>query len=49
MNISNLINKEHTNIPKSVLDKLNRNLYRIPSHPLEIIKKKYLIILRQKI
>lgn len=40
MNLINLINNEYTNIPKSVLDKLDRNLYLIPSHPLEIIKKK---------
>jgi len=40
MNIENQIDKEYTNIPKSVLDKLDRNLYKIPSHPLEIIKNK---------
>lgn len=36
----NIIDKEYTNIPKSVLHKLDRNLYKIPSHPLEIIKNK---------
>jgi hypothetical protein len=34
MNIENQIDKEYTNVPKSVLDKLDRNLYKIPSHPL---------------
>lgn len=35
-----LIDKEYSNIPKSVLEKLNRNLYKIPNHPLQIIKNK---------
>lgn len=40
MDITNLLDKEYTNIPQSVINKLNKNLYQIPSHPLEIIKKK---------
>ncbi len=40
MDIKNLIDKEYSNIPNSVLEKLNRNLYKIKSHPLEIIKNK---------
>ncbi len=40
MEIDNLIDKEFSNIPYSVINKLNRNLYKIPSHPLEIIKNK---------
>ena len=39
-NLNNLIDSEYTNIPKPVFEKLNRNLYLIPSHPLEIIKNK---------
>lgn len=34
------MDKEYTNIPNSVITKLNRNLYKIKSHPLEIIKNK---------
>lgn len=48
MNIQNQIDKEYTNIPKSVLEKINRNLYKIQSHPLEIIKKKIFDYFRSK-
>ena len=36
------IDKDYSNIPKSVLSKLDKNLYQIKSHPLEIIKTKIL-------
>ncbi len=34
------IDEEYSNIPKSILNKLDKNLYQIKSHPLEIIKTK---------
>ena len=47
MNTTNLdtinyesINGPESNITKSIFDKLNRNLYKIPNHPLTIIKNK---------
>lgn len=40
MDISKIIDKDYRNIPKYVLDKLNKNLYQIQYHPLEIIKNK---------
>ncbi len=40
MEILNNLDQEYSNIPKSVVDKLNRNLYQVKSHPLEIIKSK---------
>lgn len=49
MNIQNRIDKEYSNVPKSVLDKLNRNLYKIKSHPLEIIKNKIFEYFKSKI
>lgn len=48
MNITELIDKEYSNIPKSVIDKLDRNLYKIQSHPLEIIKNKIFNYFRSK-
>ncbi len=40
---------EFSNVPKSVLDKMNRNLYKIPNHPLEILKKKIVAYFNSKI
>jgi phenylalanyl-tRNA synthetase alpha chain len=37
-NLLNNIDQEYSNIPKSVIEKMNRNLYLIHRHPLEIIK-----------
>lgn len=39
---------EYSNIPKSVISKLDRNLYQIKSHPLEIIKTKIFDYFRTK-
>jgi len=38
MNILKNLDIANSNVPKSVIDKLERNLYQIKSHPLEIIK-----------
>ena len=40
MNIHNSIDLSYSNIPKSVLSKLDKNLYKIQSHPIQIIKSK---------
>ena len=40
MNLLNDIDLEFSNIPNSIINKLNKNLYLIDSHPLEIIKTK---------
>ena len=42
------INKEYSNVPNFVLEKLDMNIYKLKNHPLEIIKQKILTYFKSK-